>query len=138
MGDFFFGFVHSHPFLVRILELLREHYDRSEFIDVPTAMNKVVEQVSRDPVQNSIGKQFVGNVYIPRVEFATAVNSSSYKFLFKNGDMDVGKLLENRPASLLRIGKRHAPELKIKSASPLAKIVSKFCPRSFWTYDINF
>jgi hypothetical protein len=47
VGDFFFGFVHGHPFLIRIMELLRDHYNRCKYIDVQTAMNKLMKDMNQ-------------------------------------------------------------------------------------------
>jgi hypothetical protein len=135
VGDFFYGFVHGHPFLVRIIELLRDHYDRSEYKDMPLAMKKFIKDVAGEPVENSIGKQWVKNLYIPPVEFASPVNSSSFEALFsRDGDMDVWKLLEN--SQVCQLG--NAPAIQVNSINPLAQIARKLCPRSFWACEREF
>jgi hypothetical protein len=77
------------------MELLRDHYNRFEYIDVQTAMNKLIKDVTRESVEKSISKQWVKNVYIPPLDFAPHVNSSSHELLSKNGDTHVWTVLEN-------------------------------------------
>jgi Alpha 1,4-glycosyltransferase conserved region len=130
VGDFFFGFVHGHPFVIRIMELLRDHYNRSEYIDVPAAINRLIKDVSRESVEKSISRQWVKNVYIPPVDFACQVNSSSQEFLSKNGDM----VLEN--SHVCRLG--NAPAIQVNSTSLLAQVARKFCPLAFWMSEDKF
>jgi hypothetical protein len=81
-------------------------------------------------VEKSISKQWLKNVYIPPIDFASHVNSSSQGLFLKNGDL----VQEN--SYVCRLG--NAPAKQVNSTSLLAQIAGKFCPRAFWTSENEF